>query len=80
MADVRVRNLDDKVVGELKDRARHHGRSLEAELRQLLTDEAFRPRREVAERLDAFRERLRAEFGILPDSTAGIRAWRDGVE
>lgn len=80
MTDVRVRNLDDKVVGELRDRARQHGRSLEAELRHLLTDEAFRPRREIAERLDQFRTSLRAELGTLPDSTPGIRAWRDGLE
>jgi len=32
MGDVRVRNLDKKVVAELNARARRHGVSLEAEL------------------------------------------------
>lgn len=77
MGDVRVRNIDDKVVQELKDRARRHGRSLEAELRGLLTDEAFRPRREIADRMESLREAIRAESGVLADSTAHIREERD---
>jgi len=40
MANVTVRNLDDAVVESLKKRARANNRSLEGELRQLLTDAA----------------------------------------
>lgn len=77
MGDIRVRNLDDTVVAELKDRAKRHGRSLEAELRSVLTDEAFRPRRELAERAEQLRDSLRAEYGAFPDSTPIIREERD---
>jgi plasmid stability protein len=37
MATVTIRNLDDAVVEKLKSRARGNHRSLEAELRELLT-------------------------------------------
>lgn len=77
MAEIRVRNLDDKVVGEFKDRAKRHGRSLEAELRELITCEAFRPRRELLDDLKGFRESIRAKYGTLPDSTPFIREERD---
>jgi antitoxin FitA len=36
MAQVLIRDLDPKLVARLKDRAREHGRSLEAELRAIL--------------------------------------------
>jgi plasmid stability protein len=36
MAQVLIRDLDPKLVDRLKDRARKHGRSLEAELRSIL--------------------------------------------
>lgn len=80
MGDVRVRNLDDEVVLVLKDRARRKGVSLEAELREVLSAEALRPRREWFQRLKEMHEDMRREFGVLPDSTPGIRAWRDGLE
>ncbi|WP_222184188.1 FitA-like ribbon-helix-helix domain-containing protein [Geminicoccus harenae] len=62
MATLTVRNLDDEVVRALRIRAAEHGRSAEAEhreiLRQVLT--ADRPpsaRAAAAERLAAFRRR-----------------------
>lgn len=42
MASVTIRNLDGDVVEALKRRARANNRSLEGELRQLLTDAARR--------------------------------------
>ena len=36
MAQVLIRDLSPKLVDRLKDRAREHGRSLEAELRSIL--------------------------------------------
>jgi len=38
MASVTIRNLDDSVLKKLKKRARANKRSLEAELRLILTD------------------------------------------
>lgn len=77
MTSVRIRNLDERVVTELKYRAKRHGNTLENELRALLTDEAFRPRREAAERASRIREAIRAEVGTLSDSTRFIREARD---
>lgn len=46
MANLTIRNLDDEVVDKLKARAKAHHRSLEAELREILTSAARRPGRE----------------------------------
>ncbi len=42
MATVTIRNLDEDVVGRLKEKAKQNHRSLEAELRVILADEARR--------------------------------------
>jgi plasmid stability protein len=44
LGQVLIRGVDDAVILSLKERAAKHGRSLEAELRQVLT-EAARPSR-----------------------------------
>lgn len=80
MGDVRVRDLDDRVVAELKAQAKRDGTTLGEVLRDILTDAAWRPRREWAERLARLRESIRATHGVLPDSTPIIREWRDGLE
>lgn len=79
MTSVRVRNLDDRVVAELKYRAKQNGNTLESELRALLTEEAFRPRREAAKRAKEVREAIRAKVGTLSDSMPYIREWRDSL-
>lgn len=79
MSEVRVRNLDENVVAELKARARRAGISLEATLREILRQEAFRPRRELASKLEKFHAELEAKHGLLPDSTPGIREERDRI-
>ena len=63
MATLTVRNLDDDVVRRLRVRAAEHGRSAEAEHREILRlvlfeDEADQAeqRQRVAERLAEFRE------------------------
>ena len=57
MANVTIRNLDDEVVVRLKKRAKTSNRSLEAELREILTRAAdtMTPRelRVIAERIAA---------------------------
>lgn len=77
MGEVRVRNLSDEAVEQWKARARSHGHSLQEELRTLLEEEAFRPRREMVRRLREFQDGIRAKYGELPDSTLGIREERD---
>lgn len=79
MASVRIRNLDEQVIAQLKDRAKRHGNTFENELRALLTDEAFRPRRELVKRAKEIRESIRAKVGTLSDSTPLIREWRDSL-
>ena len=77
MTDVRVRNLDDNVVAQLKDRARMNGRSLENEIREALTELATRSRREIVERTAQLRASIKAESGVLTDSAPFIREERD---
>lgn len=43
MANVTIRNLDDEVLALLKKRAEAHHRSLEAELREILSAAVRRP-------------------------------------
>ena len=61
MATLTVRNLDDDVVRRLRIRAAEHGRSAEAEhreiLRRALIGDGKAERQRVAERLAEFRRR-----------------------
>jgi plasmid stability protein len=77
MADVKIRKLDDWVVESFRAQARRAGRSLEAELRQTLTDVARERRAELLGEIDAFRDELRAKYGELPDSTPLIHEIRE---
>jgi plasmid stability protein len=43
MGTITIRYLDDHVIERLKMRAKTHGRSLEAELRELLTQASCQP-------------------------------------
>jgi plasmid stability protein len=81
MATLTVRNLDDDVVRALRIRAAEHGRSAEAEhreiLRQTLTsDRQSSPRSAAAERLAQFRRRTADRSSstaaeLLQESRAG---------
>ena len=77
MGELRVRNIDDGVISEWRARARRHGRSVADEVRDLLTDEAMRPRREAVAELRKLHAAILADHGELPDSTPDIRAERD---
>jgi plasmid stability protein len=63
MATLTVRNLDDDIVRRLRIRAAEHGRSAEAEHREILrlaligNDDHQSERQQVAERLAEFRRR-----------------------
>jgi plasmid stability protein len=76
MAQMTVRNLDDKVYAALKARAKRNHRSLEAEVRALLEQAARDELRQEFLRWTAeLRERMRPHY--TGDVTAEIRAERD---
>ncbi|MDX2236120.1 MAG: hypothetical protein NW203_01010 [Hyphomonadaceae bacterium] len=78
MADVKIRDLNDHLVAFYKQRAAAHGVSLEEELRQALSDHQFQQRLKILADLEQHRAKLHAKYGVMPDSTPGIRAERDG--
>ena len=77
MSELRIRNVDEWVVESLRQRARSSGQSLEGALRELLRQEAMRPKLEMANELRRMREELRTKYGTFSDSTALIREDRD---
>lgn len=76
MAQLTVRNIDDKIYETLKTRAARNHRSLEAEVRVLL-ERAARDdiREEFLRWTSELRERMRLHYH--GDATAEIRAERD---
>ena len=76
MANITIRNLDDTVVEKLKQRAKENDRSLEAELRVLLSDAASHPSPKA---LRDLAERIANMTPDVPqtDSTQIIREFRD---
>jgi plasmid stability protein len=77
MTDVRIRNVDDWIVESLRLRARSNGTSLEREIREVLRQEAMRPKLELADELRRMRGELREKYGTFSDSAALIREDRD---
>ncbi len=76
MAQLTVRNVDDKVYETLKARAARNHRSLEAEVRTLLEKAARDERREEFLRWTAaLREEIRPHYS--GNATADIREERD---
>jgi plasmid stability protein len=69
MADVKIRMLPDWVVQAHRSRAEAVGRSLEEELRTLLTEAALAVQGEFSNEADTFREGLQAKYGTFADST-----------
>ena len=75
MAQVLVRNLSDNVKEYWRERAKRNGRSLEAEIRVLLTDEAVADDEEVG--LGTFIARRSKGLGFDADDIRRIDALRD---
>jgi plasmid stability protein len=76
MAQLTVRNVDDRVVRALKQRAAAHGRSAEAEHREILRAAVVQDggrKESFAVRAARLRSRLRSDV----DSAALVRADRD---
>lgn len=76
MAQVLVRQLDDKVVDRLKRRAKEHGRSLQSEVKTIL-EEAVPDYEAAWKRIEGFRNRLAKSGRKFTDSAVLIREDRD---
>lgn len=72
MADVKIRKLPDWVLDTYRTRASAAGRSLEEELRTLLTEAALERQLQFRKEAETFQKRLRAKHGQLSDSAPGI--------
>lgn len=73
MAQLTVRNVQERIVRALKQRAAAHGRSAEAEHREILQLALLEGEGDFAARARSLRQRLRSTV----DSTTVIRADRD---
>ena len=72
-----VRKIDDEIIRRLKVRAAEHGRSAEAEHREILKEALLAKKVDVEEWLRRARE-LRERIGpVRTDSTEIIRRMRD---
>ena len=60
MADLLVRGVDEEIVRALKERAGAHGRSAEAEHREILREALLEGEEDFAARAKALRGRLRS--------------------
>lgn len=77
MAQVLVRNLNDKVVARLMKRAKTQGRSLQAEVKTILEEAAKDVPEDFWKEADRIREQLKRSGRKFSDSTALIREDRD---
>ena len=73
MAQLTVRNVSPQLIRSLKSRAAAHGRSAEAEHREILRKVLLEAEQNFASRAKVLRKRLRSSI----DSTEIIRADRD---
>ena len=77
MAQVLVRNLNDRVVTRLKKRARTQGRSLQGEIKTILEEAAKDMPEDFWKEADRIREQLKRSGRKFSDSAALIRKDRD---
>lgn len=73
MASIIVRGLDEEVKQQLAQQAKEHGRSMEAEVREILTKAARRPHIGMA-LLDAARDAGGVEALPVPERDDAARA------
>jgi plasmid stability protein len=76
MAQVLVRQLNDKVVDRLKKRAKEHGRSLQSEVKTIL-EEAVPDYERAWKRIDSLRLRLKRSGRKFGNNADIIREDRD---
>ena len=76
MSALSIRNLDDRVKERLRIRAARHGRSMEAEVRAILTDAVAEPS-DAPGLFDVILDRFGTLGGVeleLPSRSAQVRA------
>ena len=75
MPQALIRNIDVEVMAKLRERAKKHGRSLQAELKIILDQAANEPERLPVEEFIREAARLRKNLAgkVLPDSARLIR-------
>lgn len=73
MAAISVRDLDEEVAARLKARAARHGRSMEAEVRAILSEAVAAGEKEPPNLAQAIRERFTAVGGV--DLESDCRPW-----
>ena len=76
MAQVLVRQLNEKVVDRLKKRAKEHGRSLQSEVKTILED-AVPDYERAWKRIDSLRLRLKRSGRKFSNSAEFIREDRE---
>src|SRR6478752_5814499 len=64
MASLTVRNIDARLKEQLRVRAAHNGRSMEAEMRQILTDALGRAQKPEHDLAEAIRRRFAPLGGV----------------
>lgn len=75
MADLSIRNLEDSVRERLRTRAASHGRSMESEVRAILTEAVMEPE-QPAGFLEAVFDRFSSLGGVeldIPDRSTPVR-------
>ena len=77
MAQVLVRNLDDKVVSLLKKRTEQRDRSLQAEVKMILEEAAQQDYTDFWKAADRIRERLKRSSRKFSNSAELIREGRN---
>ena len=77
MADVKIRNLDDRVHDTYRRMAEVAGISLEEQLRRVLSDYLSRERRNMIEDVRRGVAEMREKYGTMEESWPGIREDRD---
>jgi plasmid stability protein len=75
MAQVIIRNINERAIQRIKTRAKRHGHSLEQELRNIITTAAHLNMEEARNNIATFRSTL--ESRQHSDSTLLIREDRD---
>jgi plasmid stability protein len=77
MTEVRVRNVESWVVEWHRQQAKLNGKSLEGELRDVLTQAALAKKQALADEFRSLRDELRQKHGSFSDSAASIREDRE---
>lgn len=77
MAQLLVRDIPEEVVAALKKRAKRHGRSAEAEHREILREALKSGADDFWNAADRFRQELADEGRLFSDSAKIIREERD---